>query len=159
MSVVYKRCKAGFNGGVSRESQVVREARLLKEGTGPDDYGFPLKLNADGTVSGFAAGGAATDIFGLLVRPYPTMSEPKPREAAMQDVMLQGYMTVRVVSGTVVAKGTVYVRNTAAPDHSIGEISADNAAGTIAMTDAYFTGPATAGEDGEVIAEVAYRIY
>ena len=159
MSAILKRCRAGFNGGVSRESQVIREARLLKETTGPDDYGFPVKLNDDGTISALAAGDDGTGVFGLLVRPYPAMTYPKPPEDVFHDVMIQGYMTVAVVSGTVVAKGAVYVRNTAAADHSIGEISADNAAGTVALPNAYFTGPASAGEDGDLIAEIAYKIY
>lgn len=159
MTAIFKRMRAGFNGGVSRDNECIREPRYLATGGSPHDYGYPVKLNADGTMTALAASDVATAIHGLLVRPFPTMDYGAPKDEAMHDVMVQGYMTVVVVSGTVVAKGQVYIRNTAADDHFIGEVSADNPTGTIALTGAYFTGPASAGEDGDLVAEIAYKIY
>lgn len=155
-TVYNKRYPVGFPGRISRVTNLATEARIIMNDEAPDDYGLGVKLNPDGTVSGLASGDSS--IYGFIVSPEVSQFTDKPQGGIMCDVMRQGYMTVKVGSGTVGAGGAVYVRNANPTDeHPLGEIMADATDG-VRITEARFIGPATADNEGITIAEIAFNL-
>ena len=123
-----------------------------------------MAVNANGDIIELPSGSVAAAIFGLIKAPEFSTFTPKPEANTMGDVMRQGYMTVKVASGTVSANGAVYVRvSNASADHPLGEINAvavteSSALRTAVMAGARFVGPSTPADDGTCIAEIAFNL-
>ncbi|RJL71648.1 structural cement protein Gp24 [Acinetobacter radioresistens] len=113
------RMPSGIAGDVSRKSHSTIEAHDTVAGfTG---FGIFGKMNADGKFAPLAAGDTAADVYGLIVRSYPTQSASNGLGAAVpvkgfNDVLRRGYMTVKCNAGTSKTGGKVYVRIAAGND-------------------------------------------
>jgi hypothetical protein len=157
------RVPVGWPGNISRRDNLATEPRRVGA-TPPAAYGLAVKVNAAGEIIELPASSAAGDIYGLIIGPEFSTFTPKPEANIMGDVMRQGYMTVKVASGTVAANGAVYVRiSNASAGHPLGEINAaavteSSTLRTAVMSGARFVGPSTPAADGTCIAEIALNI-
>jgi hypothetical protein len=161
------RMPAGIPGDINRSQAATVEPAVISSAT-PGKftaYGLAGAINsADGVFRVLAAGDAAANVYGLLARPYPTVSSQDglgtstPPTSGLCDVVKRGYMTVKLYGATAAAKGgAVYARiQNAGAGQIIGGLEASADAGnTVALpSNCYFMGPADA--DGNV--EVAFNI-
>lgn len=154
------RVPAGFAGTVSRSDSLTVEQQIIDSGTPPTAYGRFVKIVA-GKVQPIASGDAATVVYGLAVRPYPAQSTTNalgastPPTSGIMNVLKRGYMSVPLDNGTAAKNGTVYVRVTVNGGLAVGNIeTAADSGKCVAVTGAYFTGPA----DSNGIVEVAFNI-
>ena len=163
MVAFLKRMPHGIPGDVTRQSQAVIQAGVLNAALPFAGYGLFGK-NASGKFVPVTTGDDAADVYGILVRPYPTtganasdpLGESVPPTTGVCDVMRSGYIAVKNNAGVPALGGQVYVRvDTAAPGQPIGGIeAAADGANTIAVTGATFMGAADA--DGNV--EIGFNI-
>ncbi|TEU30088.1 structural cement protein Gp24 [Alkanindiges illinoisensis] len=158
-SILY-RMPSGIPGDVTRRSHATTEAVML--GATPfASFGIFGKV-VSGKLVPIGAGDTAADVYGLLVRAYPTQSSSNAQGAAVPptsgvaDVLRRGYMTVTNNAGTAALNGVVYVRvANAAAGKPIGGIEAvADSTNTIAITGARFMSEADA--QGNV--EIAFNI-
>ncbi|MCX5516227.1 hypothetical protein C3941_19755 [Kaistia algarum] len=157
------RVPAGFAGTVSRTDSLTIEQGIIDSGTPPTAYGAFTKVVA-GKIQPLASGDAGTVSNGLAVRPYPAQSTTNglgaatPPTSGIIDVLRRGYMSVVLKLGTAAKGGQVYAVTTAGGTVVVGDIvtAASPAGGGtgVAITGAFFTGPA----DANGIVEVAYNI-
>jgi len=157
------RMPAGIPGDVTRPSNSTIEPQQIDSGTPPTKYGVFVKL-VSGKVQPLASADAATVVYGLLVRPFPTNSAQDaigvatPLASGIGDVLVRGYMTVILKLGTAAKGGAVYVVTTAGGTVAVGDIvtAASPAGGgtAVAVADCIFMGAADA--DGNV--EIRYNI-
>lgn len=155
------RMPAGIPGDVTRPSQSTIEPAIIDATTPPTSYGIPVKL-VSGKVQPLAGGEAATAIYGLLARPYPTnagtdpLGTSTPPVAGPCDILRRGYMSVQLRAGTAAKGGTVYVRVAAAASGKpIGGIeAAADSTNTVVLAAASFMGAA----DASGVTEIAYNI-
>ncbi len=162
-NAILYRMASGIPGDISRQSQATVESLILDPANAFPGYGLFGKI-ASGKFVPVGAGDAATAVYGLLVRPFPTTggaaSDPlgtaTPPTKGIADVMRRGYMTVKNNAGTPVLNGQVYVRvAAAAAGKPIGGIeAAADSTNTIAITGAIFTN----GGDANGNVEIAYNI-
>ncbi len=158
------RMPAGIPGAINRSSTATVEAQLLDTTNYPTVYGVPVAIDATSkSVRKIMAGDAASSVYAMYVRPYPTNSGTDPigtstaPVSGICSVLKRGYMTVQLNGATAAAKnGAVYVRTVANGGNTIigGIEAAADSANTFAMANAYFTGPADA--NGNV--EIAFNI-
>ncbi|KAI0681476.1 structural cement protein Gp24 [Acinetobacter pittii] len=151
------RMPSGIPGDISRKAHSTVEAHIAKGSFGA--FGIFGKL----TALGFAPLEAAdTDVYGLVVRSYPTQSALNgigaavPQSGIVHDIMRRGYMTVKCNAGTAKTAGKVYVRVATATElKPIGGIEAiADGANTIELKNAMFMHDADA--QGNV--EISYNI-
>lgn len=162
-NAILYRMPSGIPGAVSRPSQSTIEPAILDPNNAFSAYGLFGKI-ASGKFIPVGAGDAATAVYGLLVRPYPTQganaSDPLgsavPATTGVTNILRRGYMTVKLNAGTAALGGQVYVRvANAATGKPIGGIeAAADSTNTIAITGATFMSAADAS--GNV--EIAYNI-
>lgn len=147
------RMPSGIPGDVSRKSHSTIEAHIAVGSFGA--FGVFGKLTVDGIVPLEAAD---TDVYGLIVRSYPTQSAlnglgaATPQLGIMHDVLRRGYMTVRCNAGNAKKAGTVFVRVAAGTNlKPIGGIEAiADAANTIELKNAMFMHDADAQGNVEI---------
>lgn len=147
---ILKRMPYGIAGDISRQSQATVEAQLFDPKTPFDAYGVAGKV-VNGKFVPVSGGEKSTDLYGLLVRPFPTQGQ-----GDVANILRRGYMTVKNNAGSAALNGQVYVRvakPTAAKPLGGIEAAAD-AENTVPLTGATFM--AAADADGNV--EVAYNI-
>lgn len=155
------RMPSGIPGDISRQSQATVETVFFDPANPFPAYGLFGKI-ANGKFVPIGAGDAATAVYGLLVRPYPTQSSQDPVGTSTPptkgpaDALRRGYMTVLLNAGTAALDSQVYVRvAAAAAGKPIGGIeAAADGTNTIAITGATFMSAADAS--GNV--EIAYNI-
>ncbi|HAV5374547.1 TPA: hypothetical protein JI078_17940 [Acinetobacter baumannii] len=151
------RMPSGIPGDISRKAHSTVEAHILKGNFGA--FGVFGKLTADGIVPLEAAD---TDVYGLIVRSYPTQSALNgigaavPQSGIVNDIMRRGYMTVKCNAGTAKKAGKVYVRVATGTElKPIGGIEAvADGVNTIEIKNAMFMHDADA--QGNV--EISYNI-
>ncbi|HEC0323193.1 structural cement protein Gp24 [Acinetobacter baumannii] len=151
------RMPSGIPGDISRKAHSTVEAHILKGNFGA--FGIFGKLTADGIVPLEAAD---TDVYGLIVRSYPTQSALNgigaavPQSGIVNDIMRRGYMTVKCNAGTAKKAGKVYVRVATGTElKPIGGIEAvADGVNTIELKNAMFMHDADA--QGNV--EISYNI-
>ncbi|MEN8332129.1 hypothetical protein ABFO73_14910 [Acinetobacter baumannii] len=151
------RMPSGIPGDISRKAHSTVEAHILKGNFGA--FGIFGKLTADGIVPLEAAD---TDVYGLIVRSYPTQSALNgigaavPQSGIVNDIMRRGYMTVKCNAGTAKKSGKVYVRVATGTElKPIGGIEAvADGVNTIEIKNAMFMHDADA--QGNV--EISYNI-
>lgn len=107
------RMPSGIAGDVSRKSHSTIEAHNAVVGFAA--FGLFGKLNADGKFAPLTAADTAANVYGLIVRSYPTQSATNGLGAAVpiagfNDVLRRGYMTVKCNAGTSKTGGKVFVR-------------------------------------------------
>ncbi|MBO9332897.1 hypothetical protein GHR37_27525 [Achromobacter xylosoxidans] len=161
MMVAYLyRMPSGIPGDVSRKENSVVEAQILNASLPFSAYGLVGKMAA-GKFVPFAGGEAATDAYGVLVRPFPTNSgtdglgTATPPTSGPVDVLRRGYITVKLNGGaTVAAGGPVYVRVAAAASGKPlgGFEGAADSTNTVAINAIFLS---AADADGNV--EISFR--
>lgn len=150
----------GIPGTVTRVTSYPNiEAQILDQTTPPLSFGVPVKM-VSGKIQPIATSDAATVIYGILVRVYPTsgngtdgLGVAVPNKAFPADVLVSGYINVKVNGATAPLKGgIVYVRvATAAAGKPIGGIeAASDSTNTVIMANSYFTGGVDANGNGEI---------
>lgn len=151
------RMPSGIPGDVSRKLDSTIDTQLFNPSLPFASYGIPAKL-ASGKVVPFAGGETAADLFGFLVRPYPTQSAQEPIGTATPpttgpaNILRRGWMTVKCNAGTPAQGGTVYVRIAAASGAKvIGGIEAvADSTNTVALTGVKFTNAGDASGNVEI---------
>lgn len=153
------RMPAGIPGDVTRPSNSTTEPQQIDSGTPPTKYGVFVKL-VSGKVQPVASGDAGSVVYGLLQRPYPTnaaneaLGTATPPTSGLCDVMVRGYMTVKLALGTAAKGGAVYVVTTAGGTVVVGDIvtSTTPAGGgtAVAVADCIFMGAADASGNVEI---------
>lgn len=153
------RMPSGIPGDVSRKENSVVETKILDSTKPFSAYGLAGKMSG-GKFVPFAGGEAATDFYGVLVRPYPTNSGQDPLGSATPptsgpgNALRRGYITVKLNGGaSVVDGGQVYVRvAAAAAGKPIGGFEgAADSTNTVAV-DAVFMSAADADGNVEISA-------
>lgn len=165
MTAFLYRMDAGVPGALTRGEDLCKtETNLFNSSLPFSAYGLPGKI-ASGKFVPFAGGEAGTDMYGFLVRPYPTQSTPAVSSAIGSVapgvdqpavVLKSGYISAVLNNSTDAAKnGTVYIRIAVGTGSIIGGVeAAADGVNTIVMPNAYFTGPKDA--NGNV--EIAYNL-
>lgn len=163
MTAFLYRMPQGIAGDVTRQSVSTIETQILDSGAPFSAYGLFGKI-ASGKFVPVGSGDAASAVYGLLVRPFPTQganaSDPLgtsvPKTSGAADVLRRGYVSVKLNSGTAALGGAVYVRvANASAGKPIGGIeAAADSTNTILVAGASFMGAADAS--GNV--EIAYNI-
>ena len=152
------RMPSGIAGDVSRKSHSTIEAHDTVSGfTG---FGLFGKLDSNGKFAPLVAADTAANVYGLVVRSYPTQSASNGLGAAVpvigfNDVLRRGYMTVKCNAGTAKTGGKVFVRVDAGTElKPIGGIEAVADAANTIEVNAIFMHAADAS--GNV--EISYNI-
>ena len=151
------RMPSGIPGDVSRKNQSTIDSQIFNASLPFASYGIPAKL-ASGKVVPFAGGETAADLFGFLVRPFPTQSAQEglgtatPPTSGVANILRRGWMTVKCNAGTPAAGGTVYVRIAAASGAKVigGIEAAADSTNTVALTGARFTNAGDANGNVEI---------
>ncbi len=152
------RMPSGIAGDVSRKSHSTIEAHDAVSGFA--GFGLFGKLNADGKFAPLEAGDTAANVYGLIVRSYPTQSANNglgtaTPAAGFNDVLRRGYMTVKCNAGNAKTGGKVHVRIAAGTDlKPVGGIEAIADAANTIEVNAIFMYAADAS--GNV--EISYNI-
>ena len=159
MTAYTYRMPSGIPGDVTRQSVATIETQILDSGNAFSGYGLFGKI-ASGKFVPVGSGDAASSVYGVLVRPFPTQganaSDPLgtavPKTSGAADVLRRGYINVKNNAGTPAVGGQVYVRvANAATGKPIGGIeAASDSTNTIAVAGATFTGAADASGNVEI---------
>ncbi|HEY8354204.1 MAG TPA: hypothetical protein VIK69_04240 [Methylophilaceae bacterium] len=163
MVAFLNRMPYGIPGDVTRPSQAKIETQVFNPNAAFPAYGLFGKIDT-GKFVPIGSGDSATDVYGILVRPYPTTgknaSDPLgtsvPLNQGAADVLRSGYVNVKVNAGVPTVGGAVYIRVAdAAPGQPIGGIeAAPDSTDTILVAGATFM----SGADANGNAEIAYNI-
>ena len=168
MTAYAYRMPVGIPGEINRIAAATVEAQVVTPAgtTGaPTEYGAPMVVDNTGGNVGNMRTVAASDtaIYGLLARPFPTgasqdgLGTSTPPSSGLVDIMVRGYMMVRLGGNDAAVKGGavhVWVAATSTT-HIQGRFEATASSGsTVALTNSYFMGPA----DTSGIVEVAFNI-
>ncbi len=122
------RMPAGIPGEITRTGRSVVEPNLIDANYPPTTFGSFVKI-VGGLIRTIAASDAASVVYGLLVRPFPTSSTVAGQALAAGvpsltdpcSVLRSGYINVKLARGTAVRGGGVGLRVTAGT-HVVGEI-------------------------------------
>lgn len=156
MPYILTRMPSGFAGEVTRTHAAVLEP--CQVGEADLAHGAPVKL-ADGKIVALEEADTAADIYGFVVRSYPsqggvpTTTVDVAPAGSVADVLRSGYMAVTLASGTGSKGGTVYVRVSAASG-SLGDVEAALVTDETVAVNATFMGAA----DANGVVEIAYNI-
>ncbi|UGB46991.1 hypothetical protein LQ772_06785 [Frateuria edaphi] len=156
-NAILYRMPSGIPGDVSRKSQSTITSEILNASLPFASYGIPAK-KASGKVVPFAGGETAADLYGFLVRPYPTQSAQEglgtatPPTSGVGNILRRGWMTVKCNAGTPADGGTVYVRIAAASGAKVigGIEAAADSTNTVALTGVKFTNAGDANGNVEI---------
>ena len=158
------RMPAGIPGDVTRHEGARIEQQLLDADYPVTLYGLPVKMTS-GKIRPMASADTEQP-YGFLVRPYPTQvaSSPNvpltsaavPPTEGIVDVLVAGYMTVKIEENTPAKNGAVYYRKTqTSPEVLLGRLeTADVSSEGTAITGCIFMG--TADSDGNV--EIRFNV-
>ena len=147
-NVIGKTMPVGLPGQVARESYSVIETHANENVTA---YGVPVALASNGAVRMLTSTDTAASIYGWSVRPdavqlggnNPAFGDsgiPDPTQPI--DIMIKGYINVKVYGSTAPAfGGAVYVRNAAGSSgEPVGATEAASGTGLVAANDTIFMG-------------------
>jgi hypothetical protein len=136
----------GYPGTLSRNGDEITRSHPVKSDSADINFGDPVLLNADYSVSRFGADGTDATFGGVAVRKvksatsYPDQATGKYAAYEYADVTQRGAVTVRCNVGTPSATAKVYVRitaNGAIPAGVVGEFEAAADGGnTVEITNA-----------------------
>ena len=155
------RMPAGIPGDITRHESATVEPIQIDSANPPTAYGVPCVIDdATRKLRKVKTGDIAADIYGFLVRPYPTggsqdgLGKSTPPTAGMVDALRRGYLAVINKSGSAAKGGPVYVRVVAASGKAVGDIEAGADGTNNVAIPATFVGAA----DADGITEIAYNI-
>ena len=166
------RMPAGIPGNVGRIEAATIEAQIVNTTTPPTRFGDPVALTTagNGGVRPLTTGDVAADVYGFLMRPYPTQgsganvwpSDPlnntagyagAPALFGICNILRRGYISVMLNGAAAsVSGGQVYVRvAAAAAGKPIGGIeAAADGVNTILLSNCEFRGAADALGNTEI---------
>lgn len=154
MGSILNRMPTGFAGDVTRSHGAKIETGYV--GGADIAYGVPVKVSGDKFVA-LEEGDAAADIYGFIVRSYPSGGRTSTDEVAeagsLCGVLRSGYMAVPLAVGTAAKGAPVYVRTAVDTGKALGDIEVGSTAGNVAIP-ATFMGEA----DASGVVEIAYNI-
>lgn len=160
MTAYLYRMPSGIPGDVTRQSQSTIETQLFDSTAPFSAFGLFGKISAGGKFVPVGAGDAASAVYALLVRPFPTQganpSDPLgtavPKTSGPADLLRRGYANVKVNAGTAALNGPVYIRvAAAAAGKPIGGIeAAADSTNTIQVAGAIFMAAADASGNAEI---------
>lgn len=149
-NIIGKTMPVGLPGQVARESYSVIETHANENVTA---YGVPVALASGGAVRMLTSTDTAASIYGWSVRPdavqlgganpaFGDSGVPDPDQPI--DIMIKGYINVKVYGSTVPAfGGAVYVRNAAGSSgEPVGAAEAASGTGLVAAANTIFMGTA-----------------
>lgn len=156
-NAILYRMPSGIPGDVSRKLDSTVDTGIFNPSLPFASYGIPVKL-ASGKIVPFAGGETTADLFGFLVRPYPTQSAQEglgaatPATSGPGNVLRRGWMTVKCNAGTPAQGGTVYVRIAAASGAKVigGLEAVADSTNTVALTGVKFTNAGDANGNVEI---------
>lgn len=162
--VIGKSMPVGFPGQVARQSFNVVEPHIIDKTAPVTMYGAPVVMTDAGKVRALASGDTAAKIYGFTVRPdavqlggdNPVFGDSGiPDTAQTVDVLVRGYMNVRVYGDAVPKQGgAVYVtptRQAESEEIPAGAVVASSeTTDAIAVPNAIFMG----GVDSEKVAQI-----
>lgn len=150
-NVIGATMPVGLPGQVARESFAVIEVHAVDTTDPVTAYGVPVVLLSTGAVRMLKTGDTADDIYGYSVRPdavqlgganpaFGDSGVPDPDQPI--DVMVKGYLNVKVYGSTApAAGGAVYGRITAGGSgEPVGATEAASGTGLIAVNNGIFMG-------------------
>lgn len=114
-NAILYRMDSGIPGDVSRKQSSLVEAAPMNPAAAFSAYGMAAKI-VSGKVVPFTGGETMADLWGIYVRPFPTMGTdaaaltPPLASAGFGNFMRSGYMTVANDAGTPAFGGQVYIR-------------------------------------------------
>ena len=160
-NVIGKHMPVGLPGQVARESYAVIETHA-NDATAPvTAYGVPVALASNGAVRMLTSTDTAASIYGWSVRPdavqlggnnpaFGDSGVPDPTQPI--DIMIKGYINVKVYGSTAPAfGGAVYVRNAAGSNSEpVGATEAASGTGLVAANNTIFMG----GKDDYDLAQI-----
>lgn len=162
MVSIITRMPCGYPGLISRADALTIETGIIDSAAPPTSFGSFVKVVA-GKIQPVAPGDAAWVVHAVLIQPYPisasTVVAPlagtvAPPTSGVCSLMRRGYAAVSLASGYAAKKGQVYVVTTAGGTSLVGNIvtSSSPASGgaAVAVTGAFFTGPADASGATEI---------
>lgn len=152
-----KKMGLGYAGNVARSIDSIITPKTAKENI---NFGAPVVLNSDGTVSPFGASNTATDFVGIAIREVKqaisysdSVSYYEANEKA--DILSRGTICIKVNHGTATPGGKVYIRiaeNSSITNGVVGGFEAEaDSTNTIEVPNARFT---TGEIDSNGIAEI-----
>ena len=172
MTAFLFRMPSGIPGAVNRIETSIITAEIVLTTNPPTRYGDPVALDAaTGKVRPIGVGDVAANVYGFVVRPYPTQGAAtgwpnQPQEAngtpgipsatGICSILKMGYIMVAVNGAALAVKGApCFVRigggTTTQPVGGLeGVIDAVTAANTIKIPNAYWMGPQDAQGNGEL---------
>ena len=163
--VFLRRMPNGIPGATNRDSQNTIEPIPFSRDSRFDAFGVPGKVDEEGKFVPLAAGDELADIYGILVRPYPTNGGLQndfgagspgqyPYGGNIANVLRRGYMTVLNTTGVPALNKPVYVQvanGTAV--NPVGSFRADASADAVEINAIFMD---AGDENGN--AEIAYNI-
>lgn len=158
------RMPAGFAGDVQRAEVATIETQIIDSSAPPAAFGVPVKMVGGKIQPINNAADTAASVYGFNVRAYPIqgngtdpLGTATPPTSGVTDILKRGYIIANLGGTTDAAKnGTVYVRvaNASAGKPIGGVEAAADSTNTVALTNAYFTGP----KDAYGVVEIAFNI-
>lgn len=120
----------GFPGSFSRNADCIT---INRRGVGEINFGAPVVMKGDNTVSAFGADNAATDFIGIAIREVKQQTnylsnDVKYTDGDPTDVLTRGSAVVHITSGKPKANDPVHIRiaeNAALPQSAIGDFVAE----------------------------------
>jgi len=150
-NIIGKSMPVGLPGQVARESYSVIETHANDPEAPVTAYGVPVALSTGGAVRMLTSTDTAASIYGWSVRPdavqlgganpvFGDSGVPDPTQPI--DIMIRGYINVKVYGSTAPAfGGVVYVRNAAGSSgEPVGAAEAASGTGLVAANDTIFMG-------------------
>lgn len=157
-NIIGKTMPVGLPGQVARESYSVIETHANENVTA---YGVPVALASGGAVRMLTSTDTAASIYGWSVRPdavqlggtnpaFGDSGVPDPTQPI--DIMIKGYINVKVYGSTAPAfGGAVYARNAAGSSgEPVGATEAASGTGLVAANNTIFMG----GKDDYDLAQI-----
>lgn len=158
------RMPAGFAGDVQRAEIATIETQIIDSAAPPAAFGVPVKMVAGKVQPINNAADTAASVYGFNIRAYPmqtngtdALGTATPPTSGVTDILKRGYIMASLGGTADAAKnGTVYVRVAgAAAGKPLGGVeAAADSTNTVALTNAYFTGP----KDAYGVVEIAFNI-
>jgi hypothetical protein len=152
------RANNGVAGDLSRQSQEKSiEPQVLNSSLPFPGYGLPGKISSNKFVP-IAGSEVATDIYGFIVRPFPTtganasdaLGTSVPPTTGIANVLKSGYILVKSNNGTPALNGAVYVRTANASGAKV--VGGIEATAELTFTGGTITGTGTGTIAGSVTA-------
>ena len=148
-NAILKRMPAGIAGAITRYDSITTDSVILDSTNPFTAFGLGGKYSSNKFIP-IASGDAAAVLAGIYVRPFPTVSQPDQIQQTgtgknkIGTILKRGYINVNIgvdASSLSVGAAVYMVVSTPTTANPLGSFTATSGANTVAITNAYFTGP------------------